>query len=557
MKKQLLWMWAAILFCGLVMPLSSCSDNDDAKDNGGNVVPDSGSDNYTIEVGPGMKLNVNEFETRVPRTSDYDQDIFNTLKGLDRVTDVKPYKLNVEYGNDGKAIKTVTAYYFNYKQDIDHGNPSLGWFKQQCVLTVAGKDRPTVVHTNGYALSGADVNKYVNDLDSLRIPTLVGLIGGNCLWVEHRYQGWSLPEGWTNKWNYLSAKQQSDDIHAVVTAIKSSGIISKSSKWIATGVSKDGETTAYYAYHYPTDMDAYVPFCAPFLTDLHDSRPNAYITYEGDVALGSRKDKIITAFRTFFSNKKLQAEAVALFKKMYPDRVVNASDEELRLGLLQAMYGNHFSKMSYVAPKKWEGLIPSATDGAEAYLTYIMADENTRYGDESNQEYNMRNDYADDFYDSEFDIFDFLDGLSPSPRRAQNFVVRNDPYEMQCMIDLGNIGWNVEWVKDIITNAERDALIPVRKPYEYGLTYDNGKFINAFLNGMKTSNCHMLFVYGKQDPWTGAAIAKEGERGNLGPNSTAIYIEDGIHNDFYEYWTPAEQATYKQWLKEQGFTPVK
>jgi hypothetical protein len=169
----------------------------------------------------------------------------------------------------------------------------------------------------------------------------------------------------------------------------------------------------------------------------------------------------------------------------------------------------------------------------------------------------MRNDYADDFYDPEFDIFDFLDGLSPSPRRAQNFVVRNDPYEMQCMIDLGNIGWNVEWVKDIITNAERDALIPVRKPYEYGLTYDNGKFINAFLNGMKTSNCHMLFVYGKQDPWTGAAIAKEGERGNLGPNSTAIYIEDGIHNDFYEYWTPAEQATYKQWLKEQGFTPVK
>jgi hypothetical protein len=221
------------------------------------------------------------------------------------------------------------------------------------------------------------------------------------------------------------------------------------------------------------------------------------------------------------------------------------------------MYGNHFSKMSYVAPKKWEGLIPSATDGAEAYLTYIMADENTRYGDESNQEYNMRNGYADDFYDPELDIFDFLDGLSPSPRRAQNFVVRNDPYEMQCMIDLGNIGWNVEWVKDIITNAERDALIPVRKPYEYGLTYDNGKFINAFLNGMKTSNCHMLFVYGKQDPWTGAAIAKEGERGNLGPNSTAIYIEDGIHNDFYEYWTPAEQATYKQWLKEQGFTPVK
>lgn len=63
--------------------------------------------------------------------------------------------------------------------------------------------------------------------------------------------------GYTNRWNYLNAKQQSADLHAIVAAIKKSGIVGNG-KWLATGVSKNGMTTAHYAYHYPNEMDAYV-----------------------------------------------------------------------------------------------------------------------------------------------------------------------------------------------------------------------------------------------------------------------------------------------------------
>ena len=49
-------------------------------------------------------------------------------------------------------------------------------------------------------------------------------------------------------------------------------------------MSKNGETTAFYAYHYPNEMDAYVPFCGPYLTSLTDpANPNIQklITYLG------------------------------------------------------------------------------------------------------------------------------------------------------------------------------------------------------------------------------------------------------------------------------------
>ena len=217
MKKMNLWMLTAILTCGLGMTLTSCSDSDD-KDNGKEIVdPATDEDGYTIEVEAGLTLPENEFKTKVPAATNFDQNIVNALKAIDKVTDVKPFTMVHSYNMYTEQFVDRTAYFFNYKQDIDHNDPSKGWFKQQCVLTVAGKDRPTVLLTEGYALGSAD--GYRNRLDSIFEPTLVDVLNANCLQVEHRYFGWSLPEGFTNKWNYLTAKQNSADLHTIVTAI--------------------------------------------------------------------------------------------------------------------------------------------------------------------------------------------------------------------------------------------------------------------------------------------------------------------------------------------------
>lgn len=536
---------AAFMTCGTGMLLTSCSDDD--SNNSSNNKP-AETDNYEIEVEAGMQMNENQFQTKVPATTDCDQTVIAALQAIDKVTDVKAFKMSTySFKKDDRVTKT--AYFFNFKQDIDHNNPSKGWFKQQCVLTVAGKDRPTVLMTEGYALGNSEPTLNLNRLDSLMETPLVETMNANCLQVEHRYFGWSLPEGWTNKWSYLSAKQQSDDLHAIVTAIKGSGIVGKSSKWLSTGGSKGGETTSFYAYHYPNEMDAYIPFVAPFLLSTNDIRPGTYMLEEKHI--GNNMQKVKAAFRAFFRNRELQEQTVEILKK---DKkwVSQYTVDVLCISLMLSTYNNHFAKMSYVPYTKWLPLVPKEGDSAEKFYKYITADATTRYEGDSNTEYDTR---MDGFYDFEGNNNPFgLDTVNNSVKartRATTVTkVRFNPYLVQCAKELGYPQNDYSWVVDLISP---EVLLSLNNQYcnpiTFGVTYDGGAFVRQFLAGMKQSDCYMFFVYGVQDPWTGARIPDE----YLGKNSQVLYIKDGIHNDFIAQWDEKERNLLLQWLKAVGF----
>lgn len=53
------------------------------------------------------------------------------------------------------------------------------------------------------------------------------------------------------------------------------------------------------------------------------------------------------------------------------------------------------------------------------------------------------------------------------------------------------------------------------------MKYDGGQFIKDFFEGMKQSTCHMMFVYGMQDPWTGGQIPDD----KMGENSRKLFIQ--------------------------------
>ena len=527
-------MLAAILTCGLMM--TSCSIDD-------NAVADA-TDEEDIEVEEGMTMPENAF-LKVPAVAG-DQNVINALKAIDKVTDVKAFEMFERYDYWTAKEITKTAYYFNYMQDIDHNNPSKGWFKQQCVLTVAGQDRPTVLHTEGYTLD----YRGINQLDSISEPALVSVLDANCLQVEYRYHGRSLPEGYTNKWNYLSAKQQSDDLHAIVTDIKKSGVVGNG-KWLSTGVSKNGMTTAHYAYHYPNEMDAYVPFCAPFLPELTAPGPYSFILTKE--AFGDNEDhmnKVKAAFRAYVGNKTLQAQCVQLHKTKNP--ILTDGDEDIRIDLLNTLFGNYYSKMSYVAFKDWENMIPKEGDAAQKFYDFIMADENTRYPEETDEEYERRQETSNDLES------DSTYGAEPRAlTRAVVPVTRHNPYHVQICIDLGNFVHVLSWVSDLLTDAEKKDITRTMKPSDYGVTYDNGKFIKDFFEGMKQSDCHMMFVYGMQDPWTGGQIPDD----KMGVNSKKLFIQHptdhhntaGLHNDDIDQWNASERTELFNWLAQLGF----
>ncbi len=151
----------------------------------------------------------------------------------------------------------VEFYIVMLPQLVDHTNPGSPTFKQRIFIGHAGFDSPTVMETEGY-----DANWVTPDMKT----EVTSLLHGNQLYVEHRYFGPSTPD--PVDWKYLTAEQDAGDYHYIRNLF---GQIYKG-KWIATGVSKGGQTATEYKVFYPDDVDVSVPYVAPLNYARLDTR---------------------------------------------------------------------------------------------------------------------------------------------------------------------------------------------------------------------------------------------------------------------------------------------
>ena len=224
----------------------------------------------------------------------------------------------------------------------------------------------------------------------------------------------------------------------------------------------------------------------------------------------------------------------------------SSSDEEVRISLLLDLFGNYYPKMSYVTYERWEPMIPQTGDKAEKFLDFILANDKTKYNGETQGEYDRRMYYVKDLEPASYSS----ETSSNLARRGASAVTRDDPYYVQVCIELGSYGYVTTWVDDLLTAEEKKKILDSGfNPSTYGVTYDNGKFIKEFFEGMKKSTCHMKFVYGMQDPWTGGQIPDD----KMGPNSSKLFISHGKHDDFIYQWNASERNDLFQWLAGLGF----
>ena len=98
-----------------------------------------------------------------------------------------------------------------------------------------------MLDTEGYFLQ--------DSLDNTEVrQDLVKYLKANYISIEHRYFGTSLPEDFENTdFTYLYTDQAAADMHNVVTLLQKH-LFPRTNKWVATGVSKSGITSALYAY---------------------------------------------------------------------------------------------------------------------------------------------------------------------------------------------------------------------------------------------------------------------------------------------------------------------
>ena len=171
--------------------------------------------------------------------------------------------------SDVKALESNTykeKYVMMVTQDVVPGEPQKGQFRQRVVVCHVGFDRPTILVTEGYYAHYALSPGYQDELSRL--------FNANVITVEYRYFGESMPD--PCNWDYLTVENSLADLHRINVLFHQL----YKGRWVATGISKGGQTTMFYRAYYPNDVDVSVPYVAPLNKALEDGRHEPFLAHQ-------------------------------------------------------------------------------------------------------------------------------------------------------------------------------------------------------------------------------------------------------------------------------------
>ena len=374
-----------------------------------------------------------------------------------------------------------------FTQPLDHRHPEKGSFHQRVIVSHVGFDRPTVIVTEGYGAAYALRSQYREELSKL--------LNANMIFVEYRYFLESTPE--PKDWQYLTAENSADDLHAITTAFKNI----YPGKWIATGISKGGQTTLLYRTFYPDDVDISVPYVAPLCYGVEDGRHEPFLhkvsTPENrkkieDFQLEAlkRKATLLPRFKKYCTEKNYSFRAPI-------EEIYDYSVLEYSFALWQ--WGTPISS------------IPATTASDDEIFSHLLAISEPGYF------------------------------TADSP---------NASFFVQAARELGYYGYDVQPFKQYLSiQSSEDYLHCLMLPEELkDMPFDKtlSKKITKFL---KKQDPKMIFIYGQNDPWTAAGVTWLKNKKNI-----HVFIQpNGSHlariSTLPEKEKKEVMELIKQWLK--------
>ncbi|MBQ6747165.1 MAG: hypothetical protein IJR07_09010 [Bacteroidaceae bacterium] len=511
MKKSLLWLFAVLFafVCSTTL-LSSCSKDKDEQ---------AGFPEKQIEPSPAQQPTVTVV---VEGGEDEVTESLKKSPGLVRI------RKEVRTEKAGE-MANIPVYFCYFTQLVDHKDPSKGTFEQKVAITMNypfSKGEPVfnILHTQGYNTPDTADAVWTT---SMHFPLL------NEVQVEYRYFGTSLPEPFDNfDFTYLSSEQHSADLHTIVTALKQTDLFP--GQWMSTGVSKSGITTALYAYYDElngwNDIDVYVPFCAPFMMTLDNVAVGDFIEQGALGDMPELKQRIFDIGRLAAEDSEAGAKFRELIVKNNIGAEIDASqlsESEIKgyvCSALNTYMSNLFSRLSYINIDSWKDLIPdpnsNTLDLDELHFFMLASD---REFDETIAENKKKVSTRAEI--SEERRIQFL-----NMRRAD----AGWPYYVQAVLELGTYAFSYSFLEDCkyitkqdMLNWQKDNLSSNVEYPEYVSRY-NGKMMEDFLKNLNTTKKKMVFVYGGNDPWTGAAVPNSV---TSNPNVKKFIIPHGTHND--------------------------
>lgn len=455
-------------------------------------------------------------EQKPPKTND----VIQVLSSIDAISGI-----DMQYTSDGKD----SIFFFYFSQPIDHHYPEKGTFKQHVAMKFVGFDNDVVLYTCGYAMATA--------ADSIHKADLRQQLNANMVMVEHRYFGSSLPGAMDDlDYTYLNAEQQSYDLHNIVQTLKQNFF--KTGKWASTGVSKDGITSALYAYYSDQngwkDINIFVPFCVPFMPGTTEDGVFSCM----DSSVGFYEMQVCGSG---YPEGSAEAVAYERIRKLYnvicTNQVVrNACIHTVSLSIptwyskILEQYNNYSSYSTgnltkdftaltyyYIANKffdffscvpfsSWAKLVPDPVKAT--------TDEN-----ELNDLTTFISMTTDQLTDSIVSLYSraeerMLSRRSGGAESYWEYLVElredsNMPYEIHAFKELGYADVDYSLVDGVFLTAQQakdvNFILSVQHKYQSLYPQDKGKLMRDFRQWVYTENTQpIFFVYAWNDPWTGA-----------------------------------------------------
>lgn len=439
-----------------------------------------------------------------------------------------------------------TVYFFTFTQPKNHYQPEGETFNQRACLRFKGFDSDVVLLTHGYMMGVKPEQVYY--------PDVANYLQANCVAVEHRYFGASLPEPPDDmNYTYLNADQQSRDLHAIVQALKTH--LFKTGKWVSTGTSKDGITTTLLAYHSDLynwqDIDVFVPFCAPFLVGTTntdgshlclDEQPGRYLetVCGSDYPAGTAEHTAYQRLHTIANYictqptvrdaciKAIFASAPDDYKKVLGQYNSHStmSTGDLTKDLTAVAYryfvDNLFGKFSYINYSRWANYVPdpvlALTDGKELQnvVEFIFQNQTEleKFLESKEEEQaagngSPRRAYGDDYgYGYDYETVPNYEAYW-----AYLQMLREDlgaPYYVQAYKELGEAanGYTLVDGTYLTTSQARDVNYMFTNCCLFSGLYeqDNGRLMSDVRQWLYTeTSAPIIFVYARNDPWTAGA----------------------------------------------------
>ena len=375
----------------------------------------------------------------------------------------KEYHFTYEVLDKGDIF--AERYLLWVNQEIDPQNPDGRTFKQRVFLSHKALDRPMVFVTEGYWANYAENPNYTNELTDI--------LDANQIVVEHRYFAPSVPDSTIFDWKYLTIENAAADHHHINEILKQ--IYHK--RWLATGISKGGQTSMYYRYFYPTDVSVTVPVVAPLNFSKEEKRVYRFLQNVGT----SECRAAILAYQTeMLKNKKKYLKS---FKKLAKAK----GQTYERVGGLEKGYELTVLEFSF-AFWQWGntcGMIPKADVGPKRMV-------------------------------------DYLDKIASIDWISDQGITKQQPFFYQAMRQFGMYGYDITPFKEWVS-FDKNPIFEFTFPKGITVPYspETHHKVDCFVRH-KAQN--MIFIVGGNDPWGAPSVDLP-----LETNSLKIVKKGGSH----------------------------